>query len=66
MMLRTKYQSSRPCGFREDFLSFHLKNLFLSCVNMQKTETILKEDHIRIIPTKFGQNPASSLGGDDS
>ena len=26
--------------------------------------TILKEGHIRIIPTKFGQNPASSLGGD--
>ena len=23
-----------------------------------------KESHIRIIPTKFGQNPASSLGGD--
>ena len=23
-----------------------------------------KEGHIRIIPTKFGQNPASSLGGD--
>ena len=23
--------------------------------------TILKEGHIRIIPTKFGQNPASSL-----
>ena len=26
--------------------------------------TILKEGHIRIIPTKFGQNPASSLGED--
>ena len=24
----------------------------------------VKEAHIRIIPTKFGQNPASSLGGD--
>ena len=26
--------------------------------------TILKEGHIRISPTKFGQNPASSEGGD--
>ena len=26
--------------------------------------TIFKEGNIRIILTKFGQNPASSLGGD--
>ena len=33
MMLHTKYQSSRPCGFREgDFESFHLENLFLASV----------------------------------
>ena len=31
---------------------------------MQWTGTILKEGHIRIIPTKLGQNPASSLRGD--
>ena len=29
---------------------------------MQWTGTILKEGHIRIIPPKFGQNPACSLG----
>ena len=26
--------------------------------------TIIKEDHIRIIPAKFGQNQTSSLGWD--
>ena len=26
--------------------------------------TIIKEGHMRIIPAKFGQYPASSLGGD--
>ena len=34
---------------------------------MQQTGTIwtiLKEGHIRFISAKFGQNPASSLGGD--
>ena len=34
---------------------------------MQWTETIyktLKEDQVRIIPVKFGQNPISGLGGD--
>ena len=29
------------------------------------TWTIIKEGHIRIIPAKFGKNPAGSLGGDD-
>ena len=34
MMLHTKYQGSRSCGFRqEDFQSFHLENLFLACEN---------------------------------
>ena len=67
-MLHTKYQSSRPCGFREeDFLKFSSwKSLFSLCdLDMQWTRTtwtILKEGHIRFIPTKFGQNPASSLG----
>ena len=29
----TKYQSSMPCGFRDEhFKSFHLKNLFLAYV----------------------------------
>ena len=27
MMLYTKYQSSRPCGFREDFFTFCLKQV---------------------------------------
>ena len=40
-----------------------------SCdLDMQLTEAIRtiskKEGHKRIIPTKFGQNPSSSLGGD--
>ena len=66
MMLHTKYQSSRPCGFREEiFLKFSSsKSIFSLCdLDMQWTgtiRTILKEGHIRIIPTKFGQNPASS------
>ena len=35
MMLHTKYQSSRHSGFRqEDFLMFHLENLFLACVTL--------------------------------
>ena len=33
MMLHTKYQGSRPCGFRqEDFQSLHPDNLVLACV----------------------------------
>ena len=28
------------------------------------SEGLFKESHIRIIPTKFGKNPTSSLGGD--
>ena len=36
-------------------------------LDMERTETIwtiIKEGYIRIIPVKFGQNPASSLGRD--
>ena len=55
MMLHTKYQSSSPCGFSEDF---HLENQFLACVTLICNR--LEQGHIRIIPTKFGQNPASS------
>ena len=42
------------------------KLIFSLCdVDMQQTGTIciiIKEGHIRIIPAKFGQSPASSLG----
>ena len=123
MMLHSKYQGSRPCGFRqEEFFMFlpiliyvkhvtpgagpfwpqgyHLNKLgrgllgdatyklsklyalwfqrrrflkfsswksivSLCDLDMQWTKTIwtiLKEGHIRIISSKFGQNPASSLG----
>ena len=49
------------------FLKFSsLKSIFSLCVQvMQRTWTIwtnIKEGHIRIISTKFGQNPTSSLG----
>ena len=68
MMLHTKYQGYRPCAFRqEDFLKFSSqKSIFSLCdLDMQQTiaiSTIIKDGHIRIIPAKFGQNPASSLG----
>jgi hypothetical protein len=32
VMIHTKYQSSKPYGFREDFLSVCLENLFLAPV----------------------------------
>ena len=69
MMLHNNYQCSMPCGFRpEDFQSFHLENLFLACVTwicygQEPFEQLYKECYIRIIPAKFGQYPASSLGG---
>ena len=70
MMLHTKYQGSRSCGFKqEDFLKFSFrKSIFSLCdLDIQWTFTIwtiIKEGHIRIIPAKFGQIPASCLGGD--
>ena len=69
MMLHTKYQGSRPYGFRQEgFLSFILKIYFSLCdLDIQWTgiiRTTFKEGYIRIIPAKFGQNPAISLGGD--
>jgi len=64
MMLYTKYKSSGPCSFRgEDFWKLHFENLF-----MQPTGTIwttLVEDHLGIIPVKFGQNPMSGFRGED-
>ena len=68
-MLHTKYQSSRHWGFRERFLKFSSwKSIFSLCdLDMQWTAiiwTIFKQGHIRMIPTKFGLNPASCLGGD--
>jgi len=32
MLLYTKYDSSGPCSFRQDFLNVHFKNLFLDPV----------------------------------
>ena len=69
MMLHNKYQGSKTFGFRQDdFKIFILKIFFSLCdLDMQQTETvwtIIKEVYIRIIPAKFGQNPASCLGGD--
>ena len=70
MMLHTKYKAYRPCGFRqEDFQSFHLENLFFLPVRPkyatdQKHLNIFKEGHIRLISSKFGQNPASGEEGD--
>ena len=51
---------------RRRFLKFSSwKSIFSLCdLDMQWSETIwtiFKEGYIRIIPTKFGQNPASSL-----
>ena len=61
-MLHTKYEGSRPCGFRqEEFFMFSIYNLcktcdpgILACVG----------GHIRIISAKFGTNPVRSLGED--
>ena len=66
------YQISKlyaPWLQRRRFLKFSSwKSIFSLCdLVMLWTRTIwtiFKEGHIRIIPTKFGQNPASSLGGD--
>ena len=60
MMLHTKYQGSRPCGLRQDFLKFSSqKSIFSLCdLDMHMTitiSTIIKEGHIRIIPDKFGK-----------
>ena len=64
------YQISKPYALwfqSRRFLKFSSwKSIFSLCdLDMQWTGTIwtiLKEGHIRIIPIKFGQNPASSLG----
>ena len=55
MMLHTKYQGSRPCGFRQDFQSFHLENLFLACVTQICNRPEPNEGHIRFKSAKFGQ-----------
>ena len=34
-------------------------------LDLQQTGTIIKQDHKRIIPAKYGQNPAISLGLDN-
>ena len=66
MMLHTKYQGSRPFGFRqEDFKVFISKIYFRLCdLDTERTGTIrtlIRQGHIRIIPVKFCKNSASSL-----
>ena len=69
-MLHTKYQEFRSYDFRQEYFSqfSSRKSIFsLYDIDMQQTGTIrtsIKEGHIRIIPVKFGQNPAGNLGGD--
>ena len=51
------------------FLKFSSwKSIFSLCdLDMKRTITIwtvIKDDHIRLIPAKFGKNPDGSLGGD--
>ena len=71
MMIHTKYQDSRPCDFRqEDFLKILFwKSFFSLCdLDMEQNGTILKiikEDYIRIISAKFGQNPGSGFRHED-
>ena len=51
----------------EQIIKVFISKTFSPCdLDMQWTETITEEGHItfiRIIPAKFGQNPASNLGG---
>ena len=68
-MLHTKYQGSRHCGFKQEYIKiFILKISFSPCdLDMQWTKSILTfidKGFIRTIPAKFGKNPASSLGED--
>ena len=65
-------QNIKALGFvvseKKIFKKFHPQNLVLACVayicHELKPFKQFKKGFIRIIPTKFGQNPASSLGGD--
>jgi len=70
-MLYTKYESSRPCSFRqEDFWKLHFENLLFdpmtyTCNQSEPFEPTLVGDHPGIIPVKFGQNPMSGFRGED-
>ena len=59
MMLHTK-----ALGLAVSEKIFHLENLFFCLCDLVMHLNNFKEGHIRIILAKFGQNPASSLGGD--
>ena len=62
MKLHTKCQRPGQSGFRQDFLSFQLKNLD---VQMDRNHlNNFERDQLRIIPVKFGQNQISGLGED--
>ena len=65
------YQNNKALGFvvsHMKIFSFQLENLFyqydLDTQQTRTIQTIFREGHIRNIPVKFGQNPASSLGRD--
>ena len=65
MMLPSKYQGSRHCGFRQEDFYFFISKIYLSLLDldMQRIRIIrkiVKEGHIMIIPAKFVSNPASS------
>ena len=66
-LVDASYQISRLQTRR--FLKFpSRKSIFSLCdLDMKRTRTIwatIKEGHKRIIPAKFGPNPASNFGGD--
>jgi len=68
MMLYDKYESSGPYSFRqEDFWKLHFEKNLPRDLLMQTTETVwttLVEDHLGVIPVKFGQNPMSGFRGE--
>jgi len=63
MMLYTKYESSGPCSFREDFLKLHFKNLFIDpvtylCIQSEPFEQFWTTQGPPI-PVEFDQIPIS-------
>jgi len=63
-MLYTKYESSGPLSFRQDFFKLHFENLFFDLL-MQPIRTIWTilvhvGEHIGTIPVEFGRIPISS------
>ena len=68
-MLHTKYQDSRHCGFKQEYIKiFILKICFSPCdLDMQRTKSILSiidKGHIITIPANFGEKLDGSLRED--